>query len=199
MLRVFKRASARANLKIQYTQGFNPRPRLSLPLPRSVGVEVDEDLLCIRLADEPQMTNLESQIKARLLEQLPNSLSIVDCQLAAADAKSVIPRPFRCTYVMTVRQEYIDDKLNERIGYLLERESIMLERRIPKSGFKSKTKNIDIRGFLRSIKLADKNIIVECNISPAGSIRVDEILKLLDMDIEKLAAPIKRTNVQWQH
>ena len=29
--------------------------------------------------------------------------------------------------------------------------------------------------------------------------RVDEILKLLELDVEKLAAPIRRTNVQWLH
>ena len=52
--------------------------------------------------------------------------------------------------------------------------------------------------FLKSIKLDNRNIAVECKISSAGSIRVDEILKLLELDVEKLEAPVRRTNVQWQ-
>ncbi|MBN2271219.1 MAG: DUF2344 domain-containing protein, partial [Sedimentisphaerales bacterium] len=44
-MKVFQRACARAGLDVAHTEGFNPRPRLSLPLPRSVGVESDEELL----------------------------------------------------------------------------------------------------------------------------------------------------------
>jgi hypothetical protein len=39
--------------------------------------------------------------------------------------------------------------------------------------------------------------MVECRISPAGSIRVDEIVGLLELDEGKLAGPIRRTDVQW--
>jgi len=46
--------------------------------------------------------------------------------------------------------------------------------------------------------LENRSIIVECNISSAGSIRVDEVLGLLELDEGKLASPVRRTNVQWQ-
>jgi hypothetical protein len=57
---------------------------------------------------------------------------------------------------------------------------------------------LDVRPFLESIELDGNNIIIKCEITSAGSIRVDEILELLEIDIEKLTAPVKRTNVQWQ-
>ncbi|MHC4488481.1 MAG: hypothetical protein ACYS9C_02770, partial [Planctomycetota bacterium] len=56
---------------------------------------------------------------------------------------------------------------------------------------------VDVRGFLESIELDERGIVVECKISSAGSIRVEEILKLLELDVENLAAPIRRTNVQF--
>jgi len=42
--------------------------------------------------------------------------------------------------------------------------------------------------------------MVECRISPAGSIRVDEIIELLENPIEgeNSLGPIRRMNVQWQ-
>jgi hypothetical protein len=64
---------------------------------------------------------------------------------------------------------------------------------------KTKFKNVDVRGFLNSIKLADSSIIVECAVSPAGTVRVEEILTLLGLDEGKLAAPVRRTSVQWQN
>jgi hypothetical protein len=98
--------------------------------------------------------------------------------------------------VLAVRKEYLNEELKAAIKRLLASESINLQRQIDKR--KSRIKNIDVRGFLKSIELDGNSIIVECKISSAGSIRVDEILKLLELDVEKLASPIRRTNVQWQ-
>ena len=72
----------------------------------------------------------------------------------------------------------------------------MKQRRIsPES---SKFKNVDVRPYLKSIELNDAGISVECKISLAGSVRLDEILKLLELDYGMLSAPIRRTGVQWQ-
>jgi hypothetical protein len=57
---------------------------------------------------------------------------------------------------------------------------------------------VDVREFLKSIKLDDRSIIVEYNISSDGSIRIEEILRLLELDEGKLASPVRRTNVRWQ-
>ncbi|GAF87148.1 unnamed protein product, partial [marine sediment metagenome] len=38
MLRLFARSLARAALPVRFSEGFNPHPRLSIPLPRPVGV-----------------------------------------------------------------------------------------------------------------------------------------------------------------
>ena len=51
---------------------------------------------------------------------------------------------------------------------------------------------------MKSIKFDNADVVAECKISPAGSIRVDEILKLLELDYRMLEAPIRRTNVKWQ-
>ena len=39
LMRVFQRAFKRAGLNLKCTQGFNPRPSVSIALPLSVGVE----------------------------------------------------------------------------------------------------------------------------------------------------------------
>ena len=49
-IRLFERACVRAGIKLVYSQGFNPHPKLSLPLPRTVGVESDDDLLYLRFS-----------------------------------------------------------------------------------------------------------------------------------------------------
>jgi len=203
MLKVFQRACARAGIKIQHSQGFNPHPRLSLPLPRPVGVESDDELLCLRVErgqNEPQALEYESLIRDKLSAQLPDGCELLSVE--ATEAKST-PQPFCVTYILSLRPEYADDRLKEKIKHLLERKDIIVERKIDAEKLKfedriSKIKKVDVRPFLESVEWDNRSIVMKCNITYAGSIRVDEILKLLEIDVEKLTAPIKRTNVQWQ-
>jgi hypothetical protein len=142
--------------------------------------------------DQPQATNSESRIKAELSAQLPDGYELISVNTAQAGTSF---QPRSATYVFTVLPEHLNEGLSTRIDRLSASESLNVRRQIKKkAGFK----NIDVRKFLKSIKLDNRDIIVECNISSAGSIRTEEILRLLELDEAKLASPIRRTNVQWQ-
>ena len=52
LMRVFQRAFKRAGLPLTHTQGFNPRPSVSIALPLSVGVESGCELLDFDLEGE---------------------------------------------------------------------------------------------------------------------------------------------------
>jgi len=192
MLKVFQRACVRAGIKPAYSKGFNPRPKLFLPLPRSVGLETEDDLLCLRL--ETSTSPFDSgQFKVKLSSQLPEGCELLTVSVAKAKTSF---RANAVTHVLTIGREHINEKLKNKIKRLLVSESLNLERR--RSPNSSNSKNVDVRPFLKSIELNGRNIVVECKISPAGSIRVDEILELLELDYGMLAAPIRRTRVQWQ-
>jgi len=133
-------------------------------------------------------------VKATLSKQLPEGCELLSVNVAQPGTSFW---PCSATYVLTVQQEYLNEQLNDTIERLLASESISVQRQIDKR--KSRIKNIDVRAFLESIELEQNSIIVECKISSAGSIRVDEILELLELDAEKLASPIKRTNVKWRN
>jgi radical SAM-linked protein len=206
MVRVFQRACVRAGIKVLYSEGFNPRLKLSLPLPRSVGIEVDDDLLCFRIeistgAQEYKSYGLLTEstsdlctlVKTRLSEQLPDGFELLTARTAKTRASI---QPCLAAYLLAVQAEYLNEKLKSRIKCLLASENLNLQRRMGPEN--SKFKNVDVRPFLKSIELDDTGITVECKISLAGSVRLDEILELLELDYGMLSAPIRRTRVQWQ-
>jgi len=188
-------------MKLVYSQGFNPHPKLSLPLPRSVGIEADGDLLCLWVPCEKPVYS-ESQtpalffdvqeFKAVLAGQLPEGFQLVS--VSVAKAKTSV-QPVSAAYVFRVRPEIISEKLKTVIKSLPANKTLNIERQIDEDG---RIRSIDVRPFLNSIELEGEDVIVECKVGLTGSIRVEEILKLLELDEEKLASPIRRTNVQWQ-
>jgi radical SAM-linked protein len=201
-LRVFQRACVRAGIEVQYTEGFNPHPKLSLPLPRTVGVESEDDLLYLKMYTGQRAENQSvastlsydcEQLKKKLSEQLPQGCQLLTVSLPK---DKVFFQPMSATYILPVKKEHVNEKLKAAITRLLASESLSLQRW--KDEKKLNFKTVDVRSFLKSIRVENEAIIVECKVGPTGSIRVDEIVKLLELDTEKLAGPIRRTAVEWQ-
>ena len=63
---------------------------------------------------------------------------------------------------------------------------------------KNKTRRrIDIGPYIDSIECRGAEFVVRCNITHEGSVRVDEILELLQIDPSMISGPVQRRNVQW--
>ena len=68
LMRVFQRAFKRAGLPLTHTQGFNPRPSVSIALPLSVGIESECELLDFALDNADNIS--EQDIMGRLNDKL---------------------------------------------------------------------------------------------------------------------------------
>jgi len=68
LMRVFQRSFKRAGLSLSHTQGFNPRPSVSIALPLSVGVESLCELLDFDLDGEmPSLDEIQNRLNAALV------------------------------------------------------------------------------------------------------------------------------------
>ena len=68
LMRLFQRAFKRAGLPLTHTQGFNPRPSVSIALPLSVGVESVCELLDFDLEGEsPAYEDITARLNAALV------------------------------------------------------------------------------------------------------------------------------------
>jgi len=194
-LRVFQRACARAGIAVKYSQGFNPHPKLSLPLPRSVSVESDDELLVVRLSSELQEAEdaYTTRVRRSLQEALPVGIDIVGVELVGSGS-------FHARSVDTVFRlrggpvADLAERLKQRVQVVLASESWIVARKLPGD---RKVRRIDVRPFLESIQPVEQGVLVRCNVTAAGSIRIEEILQLLELKAEDLAVSIRRTAVEW--
>lgn len=94
LMRMFQRSFKRAGLKLTHTQGFNPRPSVSIALPLSVGIESSCELLDFNLdADAVSNEEIRSRLNDALVEgvkvlkvynegQKIKNLAYLDCGLS---------------------------------------------------------------------------------------------------------------------
>ena len=198
-MRVFQRALVRAGIDVEYSGRFNPRCRLSLPLPRPVAVETDADMLNVCLRGEGPFE--PKAFLARLSAALPAGFMLLNAELVGPRTKL---QPRGVTYRIAVKSSSFDDDLKMRIGMLSGGGSVLLNRR-KTDGKQGGYRKIDSADFLTSVAVeggsegaGEVRILVECKVEPQGTLRVDEILELLGLRVCGLAAPVRRTRIQWE-
>lgn len=127
LMRVFQRAFQRAGLPLKHTQGFNPRPSVSIALPMSVGVESVCELLDFDVMAD-HITNEE--IKDRLNNCLVRGVKVLDVYDQGQKIRDLT------TLRVNVTMEYdtgIPEDAVKRIDELFTRECIFVEKK-SKSG-----------------------------------------------------------------
>lgn len=153
LMRLFQRAFKRAGLPLKHTQGFNPRPSVSIALPLSVGVEskcelLDFELDGVELSCEEILRRLNPELVegVRVLKVYGDGLKIkhlalLRCQVALE-------------YDGGIREEDAD-----KIRELFRREDVTVE----KKGKNGPTQQ-NIIPMIRSmdITIADSHTLVLC-------------------------------------
>ena len=161
LLRVMDRLLRRSGVPIKYSQGFHPRPKISLGNPISLGTETFNEPMDIELRED--MTNDE------LMKRL-NSKSVLGFEFTKVidiDGKTSIADEYK-----EMRYEITGDPSSlEKLYNLLSQDEILL---IKEKKGKVETKNLKPR-----IKFFEKkgdmiNLIIE-NMSPNSLLNICEV------------------------
>ena len=126
LMRVFQRAFKRAGLPLTHTQGFNPRPSVSIALPLSVGTESHCELLDFDLDGESVASN---EICSRLNGTLIDGVRVLQVYENGRKLRDL------ALMECSVTLEY-DTPLADGAGELLEKLFVSKQLFVPK-----KTKN----------------------------------------------------------
>ena len=147
LLRLFQRALRRASLPLDYSRGFNPRPRLSLAVPLPVGVTAAAEYadLYLREAVSPAyfLECLQQQLPPGLVvtgsgQAVPGTASLA-AQIDTAIYHAIV-EPYRCSSAAFPEQE----AWQTAVQALLSRETIAIRRH-------GRRDTTDIRPFILAL------------------------------------------------
>jgi radical SAM-linked protein len=185
-LRLFGRALARAGVAVRYSEGFNPKPRVWLPLPRPVGIAGREELLIVELA-EPLAPGA---VVGRLAAQLPEGIVLGEAQALPG---AVLPRPLRVGYRLEVPAEYRDG-VCAAVRQVQEGEGPMVVRR---SSGKGRVRSLDIRRYLAAICYQEPVLEFSLRMELEGGAKPGEVLQAVGLPAEMLA-DVRRHGTLWE-
>jgi len=186
-MRMFERALSRAQLPIKYSAGFNPRPKLSLPIPRAVGIASEAELLLVEFAQpiEPH------EVRQRLSAQMPGGVKLVE---AWRMEQKRSPRPMEVGYILDLPAEQAE-KTAAALAQLLKAETFSIERSRSAS---HRPQTVDLRIFLADASLDACRLQWVFYVTPQGSARPAEMLSAIGLDPEEYLHRVRRSFVRWE-
>lgn len=146
LMRAFEFALRRARVPVAYSEGFNPRPKMSFGSAVGVGTTSDDERILLSLAkDEPAEAIME-----RLNENLPEGIEVLSAEEVPNDARSPLAglnaSEFRLSF--ECGDECSAEALEQAAKRMLEFESIPILRE--RAG---KQKRLDLRPLLTDVRV----------------------------------------------
>lgn len=185
-MRLFERALSRARLPVSFSKGFNPRVRLSLPLPRSVGMASRDELLIIELTEQmsPEI------VLDRLSEQMPNGLKLVDVSPIATRRP---PQPARVDYEVDLSPDF-----HETVSNGMQRFHAAKTWEIEREEHGSRpARIIDLKAAVVNLSLRDGILRWTIQVKPGVSPRPAEILSAVGLNPQDWLHRVCRVAVSW--
>jgi len=145
--RLFQRAFRRANLPIEYSQGFNPHPKMSFALAMSVGLTSDCEYGEVNVSEDLN----SDEFIARMNTVLPEGLQIVSAKVCEDGTSSLSSSIEKSYYALKVKivPETSFLRLDDIIKSYLRLTDIKMEKRNKKGKMVEK----NIRPFIESISV----------------------------------------------
>ena len=164
LLRLFKRSFKRVDIKLQYSQGFNPHPKMSFAQPLSLGYDSKGEYLEFDTV-KPYST---SEIKDKLNSIMPEGIGIISCSALPDAGKSLAALTTAADYEICVPiQENKISDLSALIKEYLSGDTILIQKHQKKSG---KDIEVNIKPMIYELSglVDNNNIVLACNLA-AGS------------------------------
>lgn len=127
LMRLFQRAFKRSGLPLTHTQGFNPRPSVSIALPLSVGVESNCELLDFELDGDKVANRI---VRGKLNDYLVPGIRVIKVY---DNMQKIKHMAYLDTVVTLEYDQGVPENAVNRISALFAQEEVLVEKKA-KSG-----------------------------------------------------------------
>lgn len=178
MHKIWERTFRRADLKLAYSQGFHPQPRIHQACPLPLGFTSSNEILDFWLDSDESI----AQIKQKIEEVIQPGIKILDIMIIPLNAAPLQTLVSAARYCVTITDTLDSHELRNRINALLSRNTCVRERR---------GKKYDLLPLIQSIDVTETSqLTMEITLVtlPGATGRPEEVL-------DELSIPITSVNI----
>ena len=141
LIKTLERAFRRMNFKMAFSQGFNPKPKISYAAPLPVGVETECDYLDVELLEKIDLEALLENQK----QFLPNGLEFLEAKYRDKSKKMMALITDSAYIIQLITEEkYSKEDIQSKLDAFEAEDKITFE----KMTKKNKLKVVDIKPFI---------------------------------------------------
>ncbi|HHT9109760.1 MAG TPA: TIGR03936 family radical SAM-associated protein [Candidatus Brocadiaceae bacterium] len=181
LMKVFERAIRRANIPVAMSKGFNPHPKMSIPMALGVGIAGKEEILELELEEIMPFGLLVD----RLGEQLPREIQILSAETIPGSQKSQVRD---VAYEVVFKEHGVLKTL--KVSEFLQQPAVIVNR--IKDGSQ---KQFNIRPSIQDVATTSTSLIFTIKMTPGGMARPEEVVYALLVGEKKELFEITRTKV----
>ena len=187
-MRMLTRALIRSQWPLDFSQGFNPQPRFSIPLPRRTGIAADPQLALILLNEGWPIERLREQLGVALPKNVP--LRAVVCP-----AVSGSPKPVRAVFDAPLDAADVS-AVQSQLVRLLQAKVLTVAR---PAGPDKPAQTVDIRPFVESICIQSDRLRMVFSFQLQRSARPADVFTILGLDAQRYESRTTRVAVEWNN
>jgi radical SAM-linked protein len=184
LMRCWDRLVRRSGLPLSFSQGFNPKPRLSSPLALGVGTIGCEEILELELTESLDPQRVQQLLEANTVE----GLSILSVTLHPSKEQT---RVDSLEYTFPVPDGCSAATLEQRAAQILAADHWPVRRTHPKKP----DREVDLRPYLLGLKVTDQQVWFHVGVVNGGTARAEELLGLLGLDQHHPRVVLTRSRV----
>ncbi len=196
LLRVFKRTFKVCGIKLKYSQGFNPHPKMGFAQPLSLGYSSISEYIEIDTDDNKNAKEIHFLLK----DNLPKGIEIYETFELKKEIKSLASITKACTYRIRIPLRTDEAAAKNLLSAYLAQKRIFAEKRIKKS---KSFESVEIRNMIRklSAELAEDELVLNCeldsgstsNLSP--ELLIKSFIDFSGTDVKRHEIEVERTGI----
>ena len=190
LMRALERGMRRARLPLAYSEGFNPRPRVSYASALSVGHTSDAELMALALSEPMDPADLRKALNAAL----PNGLEILQAwSTPPHKPKTTLGDVDTAEYAVRVEGPLHDARLAARVEEFMAQDEVVITRVRDKG-----SKDLNLRPLVGAAAVvraaaAEAELNLRLRTGSAGGARPEEVLAALGVKGRAFRVSVNRT------
>ena len=197
LMRMFKRTFKKAGIRLVYSQGFNPHPKMGFAQPLSLGYWGLEELMEFETAEKYDPAGLKRIISS----MMPEGIEITDCRPLEGMKKTLAANTVAAEYIIAVPYSepigMSGKDIKER--YMGQTSIITLK----KQKKKKEPVEVDIKPMIRSIEFTpEEEALFITTVLDSGSssnlspeLVIDTLLRCLNMSVDRSEIAVMRKKI----